>query len=456
MTRTITLSLQRDGEESRAQIKAFEDTWEWDYKARKTYEELITKQEIPEKVSKLIEGLYNILGSTDMMAYLAMMAIRLLEMRRILKDTGSIYLHCDPTASHYLKLVMDAAFDFNFRNEIIWHYRRWTGKAKKFQALHDTIFFYTKTNGYTFNPLFIDYTRGSEKRKKQGVLHRFKNGEKYLVSDGEVGDKGVRDNDVWHIPFVAPSAKERLGYPTQKPEKLLEKIVLASTNKNDIVLDPFCGCGTTITVAEKLNRNWIGIDITHLAVSLMKHRLEDTFGKELSEYEVHGEPKDLTGAKHLAEEDRFEFESWALSLSNVKARPIGGRGDKGIDGVIRFFDDQKRGKSKTVIIQVKSGTVNPSVIRDLKGTVEREQAEMGVLITLKEPTKGMTGEAAEAGFYKNRFGEYPKIQIVTIKELLEGKRLNIPPRHTTENVSLKKAKRQKKKKDHQESIKFNK
>ena len=215
-----------------------------------------------------------------MKSYLIMMAVRLLEMRRVLKDTGSVYLHCDPTASHYLKQLMDAVFGARqFRNEIVWHYRRWTGKAKKFQRLHDVVLFYSKSTDYLFNQLYTEYTKGSRQRKEQGVLHRFKNGdEPYLVSDGEVDQRGVPENDVWQIPFVAPSAKERIGYPTQKPLALLDRIIQASSNPGDVVLDPFCGCATACIAAEKLGRQWVGIDISPKAADLVKLRLHNEIG----------------------------------------------------------------------------------------------------------------------------------------------------------------------------------
>lgn len=210
-------------------------------------------------------------------SYLAYMAARTIEMKRILKPSGSIYLHCDPTMSHYLKLIMDAIFGRkNFRNEIVWHYRRWTGKANRFQRLHDIVLFYSRSNDYVFNKLYTDYTTGSKNRKEQGVLHRFKKGETpHLVSVGTVDKKGVLENDVWHIPFIAPSAKERVGYPTQKPLALLERIIKASSNEGDVVLDPFCGCATTCVVADALKRQWAGIDISAKAAELVRRRIDD-------------------------------------------------------------------------------------------------------------------------------------------------------------------------------------
>ena len=215
-----------------------------------------------------------------MQSYLCMMGVRLLEMRRMLKDTGSIYLHCDPTASHYLKLLMDAVFGVgNFRNEIVWHYRRWTSPSNRFQRLHDSILFYAKATTNHFNRILTPYTEGSVRRKKQGVLHRFKRGEEpVLVSNREIKRDGVPENDVWQIPFIAPSAKERIGYPTQKPLALLERIIKASSNEGDMVLDPFCGCATACVAAENLGRKWIGIDLSEKAVELVNMRLQQSMG----------------------------------------------------------------------------------------------------------------------------------------------------------------------------------
>jgi site-specific DNA-methyltransferase (adenine-specific) len=235
--------------------------------------------------------------------------------------------------------------------------------------------------------------------------------------------------DVWDdINPVNPVAKERLGYPTQKPEALLERIIKESSNEGDLVLDPFCGCGTSISVAERLHRRWIGLDITHLAISLMRHRLNDAFGAELSPYEVIGDPKDLSSAVALAQEDRYQFQWWALSL--IDARPVHYKkgADHGIDGVIHFFDDNS-GRAKKAVVQVKSGHVKVGDVRDLKGVIEREKAEIGFFITLESPTSPMLKEAAAAGFYipKHFPGyKFPKLQILTIEELLNGKQAEYP------------------------------
>ena len=250
----------------------FQDRWSWERDVHQDWVDQIT-DDYPRLMEAIESARYA--HSDGMGAYMCFMAVRLLAMRRVLKPTGSIYLHCDPTASHYLKAVMDAIFGWrNFKNEIIWHYRRWTGKAKRFQRLHDIVLFYAKSADSTFNVLYTDYTEGSRDRKLQGVLHRFKAGETpHLVSVQQVDKKGVAENDVWQIPFVAPSAKERVGYPTQKPLALYERIIKASSNEGDIVLDPFAGCATTLVAAESLRRQWVGVDIWEGAHKLVVERM---------------------------------------------------------------------------------------------------------------------------------------------------------------------------------------
>lgn len=418
---------EKDGTDSVAQIKAFEDTWHWDISSVKIFKEIITNG--PKRLSDLMRALRSFLGTNDMMAYLTMMAIRLNEMWKVLKPSGSIYLHCDPTASHYLKLVMDAIFGTkNFRNEIIWCYRGAGYSKKDFGKRHDILFRYSKTNNYTFNldDVREEYAEATKERFKHyiGNIRKGKDfGQQVLHPLGRHPD------DWWQIQPIAPSAKERLSYPTQKPELLLEKLIKASSSKEDLILDTFCGCGTTIAVAERLHRRWIGIDITHLAITLIKHRLNDTFENELTPYEVIGDPKDLRSAEVLAKQDRYQFEWWAIGL--VNARPAKDRkkgADKGIDGYIYFFDD-KTDKAKRIIVQVKSGHINPGQIRDLRGVVVREKAVIGAFITLEKPTRPIRTEAAEAEFYEPKFfpnKRYPRIQILTIEELLQGKKLEYP------------------------------
>ena len=425
---------ERSGEKSAAQITAFDDTWQWGQESEYAYQEVV--RESPQKLAELMQSMRNFLGQNDMMAYLTMMAQRLSELNRVLKPTGSIYLHCDPTASHHLKLLMDSVFGSqNFRNEVIWHYQRWPAKQKNFQRMHDILLFYSKHNrSNTFNTLMDPLSPGTLKRWKGKKSKVEFDGKIRLVTQmTEEDSPGRPADDVWDIPIVNSQAKERLGYPTQKPEALLERIIKASSNESDLVLDPFCGCGTAIAVAERLYRRWIGIDVTHLAITLMRHRLNNSFGKELSPYEIIGQPKDLESARALAQESehsgRYQFETWATGL--VDAFPLHAKkrgADKGIDGYINFFDDNS-GKAKTIIVQVKSGHVSSSHIRDLKGVLEREEAQIGVYITLEEPTKPMEEEATTAGFYEPEYFPgtfYPRIQILTIQELLDGKKVEYP------------------------------
>jgi len=264
--------------------------------------------------------------------YLVWLKARVKEMWRLLKPTGSIYLHCDWHADAYIRVeILDKIFGYNnLRNDIVWHYRRWTGKAKGFQKLHDTVFYYTKSEDYTFNEMFTNYTEGSEDRKKQGVLHGFKKGHKpVLVSDGETDERGVRENDVWQIPFIAPSAKERIGYPTQKPKTLLERIIKASSNEGDIILDPFVGGGTTIIVADNLQRQWIGIDQSPIAIRVSDMRLLKERAAWSQPYVVRLHKYDYDD---LRNKDAFDFESFIIEqfggASNTKQRS-----DSGIDGV---------------------------------------------------------------------------------------------------------------------------
>jgi len=490
------------GQDSEAQITAFEDTWHWDRSAEDTYHELVT--DAPPQISKMIGALRDFIGANQMTAYLVMMTARLIELHRVLKDTGSLYLHCDPTASHYLKIVLDMVFGKeNFRNEIVWRRSHPKGHAfTRFATSHDVIFAFSKSiNQAKWNPVYQEYNKENIEKQyslidengrryqltsllnpnpdRPNLTYEFKNVTKVwrwtkkrmleadregriIVPKGGKGiprykryldeQEGIPVDDFWDdIELV--SGNESLGYPTQKPLALLERIIQASSNPGDWILDPFAGCGTTIAAAQKLNRKWIGIDITHLAISLLKYRLRDMqqdvesvkVGKN---YQVIGEPKDLSGAKQLAQDDRYQFQWWANGL--VEAKPLGGESgsrkgkkgaDKGIDGIISFIDDNS-GKPKQVLVQVKSGQVKSGDIRDLAGTVGRENAAIGVFVTLNEPTKDMRKEAVSAGYY---FSEgwninYPKIQILTVGELLDGAVINMPPVRAT----FKKAKQEKK------------
>ena len=475
---------ERSGEESAAQITAFEDTWHWGWESETAFQDVVTRG--PDKVGSLLSALRQFLGQNDMMAYLTMMAQRMIELHRVLKPTGSIYLHCDPTASHYLKLLMDAVFDArNFRNEIVWLRTMAKGlMSRQLPNNHDVILGYRKTGESTWNvdATFQPYDEFSLDAKTASKYnHRDPDGRLYqldnllnpnrnrpnltyeflgitrvwrwtkermqvaydqgLVVQPRPGavprlkryldeQRGRPFGDVWtDIPPINSQAKERLGYPTQKPEALLERIINASSNEGDVVLDPFCGCGTATVAAERLNRRWIGIDITHLAITLVRHRLHDSFGDALRPYETVGQPTDSGSAAALAEQDRYQFEWWALGL--VDARPANDRrrgADAGVDGYINFFDDTS-GKPKRIIAQVKSGHVNRGMIATLKGDMEREKAEVGVFITLQPSTEPMRQEALSAGIYTPEHfpdQQHPRVQILTIDELLAGAGVSYP------------------------------
>ena len=471
------------GLESESQIQAFKDTWHWDLAAEETYHDLI--QGTSPHIASMIGALRGFLGANQMTAYLVMMAARLIELHRVLKSTGSLYLHCDPTAAHYLKILLDNIFGAtNYRDQIIWRRTSAHSDSKGYGNNYDVILYYTKSNKFTWNRMYQPYDPeyvekyyrykdedgrryasgdvaaagpgparyfngvlrepppGSHWRYSQEKLDKFiAEGRIYFTANGFPRYKryldempGMALQALWtDIQPIVSWSKEGLGYPTQKPLALLERIIEASSNPGDIVLDPFCGCGTAIAAAQKLGRRWIGIDITFLSIALQRYRLADMFGDGL-QYRVLGEPESVRAAKYLAESDRYQFQWWALSL--IDAKPLGEGGsskqgkkgaDRGIDGVINFLDDTT-GKPKTVLVQVKSGHVKSGDIRDLRGAVEREKAAIGVFLTLEQPTAPMQKEAVEAGFYSspglNR--NYPRLQILTVEQLLQGARVQMP------------------------------
>ena len=473
---------EKTGEPSQAQITAFEDTWHWGLESEKALQEIFASPIASPAVKDFMSVMPKFLGKkTDMAAYLTMMSIRLLELKRVLKDAGSIYLHCDPTASHYLKLLMDTMFGVrNFRNEIVWRRSFTHGDAKQgarhFGRCTDSLLFYVKTDNATWNPQYVPYSEEALSRDykyaevETGRVYRLapvdgpggaSKGNPYyefvgvkgywrfaqekmqkLFDEGRIVKsstgrslsqkmyldeaKGRPVDSLWgDVNRISPTSSERLGYPTQKPEALLERVIKASSNEGDLVLDPFCGCGTAIVIANKLNRKWIGIDITHLAISAMKWRLGRMFPN--IQYKVVGEPKDLEGAKELAGQNKYQFQWWAVSL--VGGQPYGDKkkgADTGIDGYLYFMDEKD--KVKKAIIQVKAGNASVSQIRDLIGVVQREKAEMGLFLCLEPITKPMQLEADSESFYHSPLGkDYPKIQIFTIEQLLGGKKPDIPP-----------------------------
>ena len=421
------LFAEQDGTRSPAQIKAFGDTWRWDQAAAAAYRETVERGG---QVSQVMQAFRTFLGENDVLAYLSMMAPRLLELQRVLKPTGSIYLHCDPTAGHYLKLLMDAVFGpENFRNEIVWHYRKWSTGKYAFQRNHDLLLFYSRsqTRERAFNQLYMKRAASTEKRfgTSKIVSGYDEEGRRLPSQMADEESQGVRQDDVWSIGRVPPVKQL---FPTEKPRPLLERLIKASSNEGDVVLDPFCGCGTAVVSAQLMKRRWVGIDITHLAVNLIRHRLQDMFGSTIErEYSVVGEPVSLPDARALAAEDPYQFQWWALGL--VGARPAAQKkgADKGIDGRIYFHDERNGAKTKQAILSVKAGRTGVQHLRDLRGVIDREGAQLGVLITMQDPTRDMRTEAASADFYKSPWGQHPRLQLLTVEELLSGTRIDMPP-----------------------------
>lgn len=401
---------------SSAQIVVFEDTWYWGNDVEKLYLETV-KYCKNDKVSRFLVSMRELLGTNTMMAYITMMAPRLLELNRVLRNNGTLFLHCDPSSSHYLKVLLDAVFGYqNFRNEIIWCYRQGGRGKKTFAKKHDIILFYSKGRSYTFNAdsIRVPYngTGGYVKNNNGNIV----NGKRYKPNP-----LGKIPEDWWDIPALTPTSNERVGYPTQKPTALLERIILATTNPGDVILDPFCGCGTSIAAAEKLDRRWIGIDVTHIAITTIKLRLDKNF-KKLYPYKVKGEPIDIDGANELAKNDRIQFQVWALSLLGITT-PIKRGADGGVDG-IQYFEGKESGKLDKCLVQVKSGKVSVKDVRELKAVIARDKAVIGILITLQPPTKNMNKEAVTSGFYKAKDNqEYPVVKIVEIEELLNYNKL---------------------------------
>lgn len=422
---------EQDGTRAAAQIKAFEDTWEWDTAAILSYDEVVSKGG---NVANTLEAFRTMFGETPMLAYLSMMAPRLIELRRVLKPTGSIYLHCDVTASAHLRLLMDAVFGArNFRNEIVWYYYNKMHDARKklFARATDTILFYVKDKEAAFTFHQLKEMRPTPvkqlmRKKVDGKAINARDEDGNLMYQEKV-DRTI--DNVWRLPMLQPADRtQRMGYPTQKPESVLQRIIMASTNEGDVVLDPFCGCGTAIAVAQTLKRKWIGIDITHLAVGLIKSRFLQTQGVKAGvDYKVIGEPTDLAGAKTLAGDDTHQFEHWALGLVGARASAKGKGKDKGVDGILTFQEGGPGSPHQKVIISVKSGRVGSAMVRDLRGVVEREKAVIGVLITLEPSTRDMRTEAASAKPYDSPWGKHPGIQILTIEQLLDGTKIDMPP-----------------------------
>ncbi|WP_207787188.1 DNA methyltransferase [Actinomycetospora cinnamomea] len=472
----------KSGEESQAQIEAFDDTWVWNQDTEQLFYSLVNGG-APMAVQDALEAMHKLLGENDVLAYLVMMTARLVELHRVMKPTATLWLHCDPTASHYLKIILDATFGpRRFINEVIWQ-RAHTVKGNSGQgARHlgratDTILVFGKSENYKFNQLFGEYDEDYLKRFKHvepstgrryrtismigpggaakgnpsyevmGVTRYWRYSQERMQEmieadrvvqskPGAVPErkfyldeaKGSAIQSLWtDLISINPMAAERLGYPTQKPLSLLERIVEIGSDKGDIVLDPFAGCGTTVDAAQKLDRRWIGIDVTTIAIDLIDARLRHTYGETVRDsYSIHGIPRDMDGAHALFKYSPFEFERWCVML--VDGTPNEKQvGDKGIDGVIRFLIDAK-GKSDRVLVSVKGGTTNPGHVRDLIGTVQSQKAAMGVFICMKKPTKAMLDAANHSGIYKHPGDgkQYPKVQIMTVEQLLNEEHPKLP------------------------------
>lgn len=484
------------GKAADSQIEAFEDTWHWNDKAEAAFHDVMTCGNTD--VTELLRAMRGFLKENDMMAYLAMMAARLIELHRVLKPTGSLYLHCDPTASHYLKLLLDGVFGGDrFRSEIVWKRTSAHNSAKRWGPIHDTILFATKSADYTWNRTYTPY---DEEYVRKYYRHSDSQGRKYRLSDltasgtrnGESGKEWngfdpTKHGRHWGIPQIVkdlfPNAPEgiktlgwldllsehgliemtgdgvgwphfrryldkmegqspqdiiddipplsqrhaeRLGYPTQKPLALLERIIQASSNEGDVVLDPFCGCGTAIDAAQKLNRQWIGIDVTHLSIGLIERRMKDRYGEDLA-YLVIGTPNDLASAQKLAADEPHQFQYWITQAIDGQPYQGGRKGaDRGIDGYLYFTGHDR--KTEAAIISVKAGrNVGVAMVRDLKGVIEREKSPIGIFICAVNPTREMEREAAAAGVYQGADGRtYPRLQIFTLAEYFQRLRPKVP------------------------------
>ncbi len=495
---------EQSGDGPGAQIRAFNDTWTWGIEAATTLQELIC---VHGELAEYLDFTVKRLGHNSMSAYLVMMAPRLVELHRLLKPTGSLYLHCDPTASHYLKMLLDIVFGPRlFRNEITWKRTSAHSSANKFGPVHDTILYYAKgaapvwrtprmayereyldkyyrfddgdgrlywradlcaagtRNGRSGMPWrgFDPTAKGMHWKFKIETLDELDDEGRIYWPKGGAGFpqykryrdelKGKAVGDLWDdIDRINPQAKERLGYPTQKPIALLERIVQASSNPGDVVLDPFCGCGTAVAAAEQLGRSWVGIDITHLAIGLISNRLLVDHGLERGkDFEVIGTPLDVPSAQALFDEQPdgpYQFQFWVNGLIGAQSYGAGatGRGkkggDTGIDGRIYFRTPGGESVEK-VIVSVKGGhQLNPGMVRELESVVRRESAAMGVFVSLHEVTSGMRQEAARFGLYEYGSDCIPRIQLLTVAELLEGRRPWIPAGSVNVSMDAKPAKR---------------
>ena len=434
------------GQEPDTLVKAFTDTWTWGESAEEAYNHLLV--EVGGQVGDTIEGLRRFLNETPMMAYLVMMAVRLVEMHRILNSTGSLYLHCDSSASHYLKIVLDAVFgNLHFQNEIVWNKNRFSRNSKRrFPRMNDIILFYSKADENTFNIQHVERKKSIVEEKGWDTV--VDNGvRKLLIYEKEKVEEAELDLDryemivevgedsapalgqVWSdINPLNSQSKERTTYPTQKPIELYKRIVAASSDTGNIVLDPFCGCGTTLMAAEELKRKWIGIDLTYLATGAVKLQIEKLFPQLRNEIIIAGTPENEEQALELARDTPFGFEDWCITHI-LKFKPNARRvADGGIDGTFRFPIGRERGKQAygKAVAQVKGGSYTLSHIRDFRTAMQNEDADLGVFVVTRPPTQGMRTEARRAGTYNHPSYEFsaPRLQIYEIKDHFRG----IPPK----------------------------
>jgi DNA modification methylase len=472
-----------------AQIEAFGDTWHWTPVTDQQYQRYALAGELPEHVGEALTAFRTLLGENDAMAYLVNMAPRLVELHRVLKLTGSLYLHCDPTMSHYLKVMLDAIFGAEqFQNEICWERAGAKNNSQRYGRCHDVILFYSRGKRFCWNPQFTDFEQASIDKNyhhvEEGTGRRYRRGDLTAAKPGGDVDfewhgvrpykgrhwayskenldrmyaegriefratgmpvykryldeqPGVSLQDIWTDIRLTSADKERLGYPTQKPLALLHRIIAASSNPGDVVLDPFCGCGTTIDAAQGLDRQWMGIDVTFIAVDLIEKRLHDRYPGIADTYETIGIPRDLQGARALFRHSHFDFERWAVSRINARPKEKPG-GDKGVDGVARFYLDKKT--AGQILVSVKGGgNLGPQFVRDLVGTVDTQKAQMGILITMGDPTPGMRDAVNHGGTYTWPVNNqtFPRVQIITVAELLAGKRPNMPTAITPYSSAIK-------------------
>ena len=475
-----------------AQAGAFLDTWSWGEEAERSFDDIMT---LGGGTARFIESLRSALGESDMMAYLVMMASRLHVLHAKLKSTGSLYLHCDPTASHYLKVVLDGIFGAqNFRNEIIWQRTNAHSTSKQFGRVHDTLLFYTKSQSPVWHNQFQPYSPQQMKRYKRddhgrlytcqdltasrpdsnsgkfewrGTMPSIGRGWGYTREqleqwwkEGRIATKrdgkprmdglvvyldempGKPLQSVWtDIPRISNTSAERLGYPTQKPIALLERIIRASTDEGAIVLDPFCGCGTTIDAAQRLGRQWIGIDIAVHAIKVIEARMTENYSTA-AKYTEEGIPKDFESAARLAAQNKYQFQWWANYLFNPHALREQKKGkDRGVDGEL-FFPNGPGKPWGRMLTSVKGGdNVGPAMVRDFAGTLSREKADMGLFICLYRPTREMTREAAAAGIASTVHGRIPKLQIVAIQDWFENKLPQLPPLEHLPSAALSTSRR---------------